>query len=91
MSRYRLTESRYKELKAMCLHPTNKELIERALRELGCPGMENWMRRHVCTSEWKWKRLEASGIPCSGDSFRLYRARFFWILNQLETGRKTMG
>lgn len=64
-------------------------MVEQAIHEMDCPGLNTWMRRHVSTRIWKWKRLEAAGVPCSSDAFRIYRARFFWFLDKIERGEKT--
>ena len=83
MDRYRISQQRYKELRDLCLHPGHEELIDEALDGIDAPGLESWIKKHVTTEKWKWKRLEASGVPCSGDTFRVYRSKFYHYLDSI--------
>lgn len=89
MNRYRLPPERYRELHAFCIASGRCDIIIRAATQASDSIMAEYIILHVTTNEWKWRRLEAVGIPCCGDAFRTYRARFYYLLNQLapETGR----
>lgn len=92
MNRVRLPRERYSQLREYCLTAGHDEkmMIDCALSSVDCGGLDAWIRRHVTSEFWGWKRLQASGIPCNEDTFRVYRAKFYYMLDQTltETGRK---
>lgn len=81
MRRYRLEEQRYDELRQYCRQGATEE-IKSALKMTGGGCLAHWIELHVCHG-WKWARLEANGIPCAMDTFRLYRAMFYWHLDKV--------
>ena len=87
MQRYKLDKERYDHLRTICRQAESAEIVESAISAVGEPGLSFYLRMHV-TKGWKWRRLAAAGVPCSGDTFRVYRAKFYWYLNALENGAK---
>ena len=91
MDRYRLPDVRYRALRAYCKRGATEE-IRGALKKTGGGTLSCWIEKHVCLKGWRWSRLQAAGVPCNEDTFRLYRAKFYWELDKLvgdvdETGR----
>ena len=91
MDMYRLPRERYAELHGYCMRGVNEEIRE-ALRRTDCGALADWIERHVCEKDWRWARMEARGIPCNGDTFRVYRAKFYYMLDKIlseegETGK----
>ncbi len=84
MNDVRLPKERIAALKAFCLNSAglDRDIIEAAAYEASDEVMGGWIVRHVISTDWTWARMEANGIPCNQDSFRLYRARFFFRLNR---------
>jgi len=92
MGAYRLTGERYHALRSFCRVPANRAEVEAAMAEACADALSVWLLRHVTTDAWPWARLEASGVPCGRDTFRLYRARFYWCLGrQLAAGEHAKG
>ncbi len=87
MQRYKLDKERYDHLRTLCRQAESSEIVESAISAVGEPGLSFYLRMHV-TKGWKWRRLAAAGVPCSGDTFRVYRAKFYWYLDGLENGAK---
>ena len=81
---YLLPKERYAYLRDYCMHAgsAGNDVIEAALKETAEPALAAWIRLHVTTKNWKWARLEANRIPCSRDTFRLYRLKFFFNLDK---------
>lgn len=82
MERYRLNQNRYKELKAYCRKGPSPE-ISQALKMTCDDCLSDWIERHVCMSTWPLKRMRAAGLPCTDDTFRVYRARFYYNLDRV--------
>ena len=79
-----IPKSRIEELKAFCLDSSRSErdIIEAAACEASDSVMGAWIVRHVTSTDWPWRSMEAAGVPCGADTFRVYRARFFFLLNR---------
>ena len=82
MARYRLSHERYEALRQFCLMRSHRDVVREAMMEACDDALADWLLLHVTSKAWKWAKLEANGIPCCQDTFRLYRARFYWCLNQ---------
>lgn len=83
MEKYRLPKARYMELREYCRTGSTEE-IKKALALTKCGALVHWIEKHVCScGEWKWSRMEADGIPCNDDTFRIYRAKFYWNLDKI--------
>ena len=82
MDSYRLDKARYEYLRSYCRKGATCE-IKTALKNTGGGTLTNWIEKNVCQKGWGWTRMQAAGIPCNSDTFRLYRARFFWELDRL--------
>lgn len=82
MDKYRLPKERYRELREYCKHGATDEIRE-ALAKTGGGTLAEWIERHVCHGGWKWTRMEAHGIPCNADTFRVYRAKFYKNLDDV--------
>lgn len=89
MERYRLPFERYRYLRHYCMTHGRCRTVIKAARSVTDEVMAEWIILHVTTSDWKWKRLYISGIPCSADTFRIYRARFYHALSDLIGAEKT--
>ena len=86
MALYRLPAERYKELRQYCLNSSKNEriIIETALQNaFGDDGIAPYILKHVVSTDYRWSRLEAEQIPCSRDTFCLYRAKFYSELDKL--------
>lgn len=90
---YRLSHERMKELRAFCLSASGDdfELIRDIADDTACGAMPRWIVLSVTTTQWPWSRCEAYGIPCSRQTFRIYRMRFYWLLDRYlkQAGHKT--
>lgn len=80
MERYRLPASRYRELKAYCVQHRRSPKITEALRRTTDDALAAYIRKQV-TESCSLAALEAAGLPCNRDTFRVYRAKFFWTLD----------
>ena len=83
MAKYRISRERYVQLRNLCMDPQKRELVEAALKAMGDSGLSKYILLHVTTKQWEWRHLEAAGIPCSADTFRIYRAKFYWFLDSM--------
>lgn len=93
MEQYRLPKERVDALRRWCRRtsPTAPE-IERALSRTTDEVLAGWIRRNVTGELFRWRDMELAGLPCSRDTFRVYRACFFWELDrELKTGRHSRG
>ena len=91
MQQYRLPRDRYIYLRDMCrryrlLSDDGKRPIDEAVFIMLGEGEKTdmlaaWVFRYVTSDRYSWARLHAMGIPCGEDTFRVYRARFFWTLD----------
>lgn len=91
MERYRLPKQRYKELKEYCLmlSPEHQVLIEQALQMTTNDQLCRWLYKHITQNDYGWAKLEADGLPCGRDTFRVVRARFYWMLDGVLKGANT--
>lgn len=86
IAKYRLPKQRYTYLREYCLNSDRGErlVIETAiLNAFGDDQIGKFIYRHVVSTDFNWPALEANHIPCSRDTFRIYRAKFFYELDQL--------
>lgn len=84
MEKYRIPKSRRALLIAYC-RTTNEERLQRiqdVLDEEFLDDAITWWLFQSIVNRWTWEKLELSSVPCGQDTFRLYRARFFWALNR---------
>lgn len=88
MAAYRLPKPRYAELREFCLcsDSDDRQYIIRALEETVNDDLSRWLFLHVVSTDYGWTRMEAEGLPCSRDTFRVYRARFYWNLDRILNG-----
>ena len=84
MFRYRLDKARYRELRDYCLCAGRDErmIIESAAADAADEVIGRYILQHVLSTDRSVVALRADGMPCNDDTFRVYRARFFWILDQ---------
>lgn len=84
IARYSLEKRRRLFLSSYC-HTTNDgrlRMIADALQDaFGEDTISEWIWESV-VSGTKWSVLEAKGIPCSRDAFRIYKAKFFYVLDK---------
>ena len=85
MQKYKLPPGRYRKLREFCLCSDMEEriYIEMALAETCSDGLAEWLYRHVVSTDYGWAKLETGGLPCNRDTFRVYRARFYWELDKI--------
>lgn len=94
MNKYRLPKDRYRELKFFCCSADNEkfEVIDAAIRAVF--GTVNdplaYYIQLDMTEDYNWAKLEVMQIPCSRDTFRLYRAKVYYMLDKILTGREEM-
>lgn len=88
MQIYRIEPARLKWLRNLChrypeLDAETRRIIDGATFDLMIGGdqLPVWVR-HQALSGCSWAFLEARAVPCNEDTFRLARARFFWLLNR---------
>lgn len=85
MAAVRLPPERMRELKAYC-HAAREDdakrsVVDGAMEEtLRGDRLDRWIRESVLRG-LGYDAMQARGIPCSRDTFRLYRARFFKALD----------
>nr|WP_325300334.1 hypothetical protein [uncultured Dysosmobacter sp.] len=84
MAEYRLPTDRTKELRRWCLQSgaAGRPTIEAAANEACGDALARWIVRHVTTVNAGYERLKQDKIPVGVDMFRVYRARFFWLLDK---------
>lgn len=89
MQMYKLSPERYAELREFCLCSDLDErvYIEMALQETVNDELASWLFKHVISTDWTWARMESEGLPCNRDTFRVYRAKFYYHLDRILTGR----
>ena len=83
---------RYKELRAKCKKPGFEKKIREALSNDNYYGLEEWIFIHVTDPKRKTSSigaLQAVGLPCYDDTFRLYRAKFYYNLELIIFGDHT--
>lgn len=87
MAAYRLPKDRYECLQAYCRTAgwEEKQLIKEIMYETVSDALGDWLLLYVLKG-LTWTQLEVRGIPCSRDTFRYYRARFFWLLDKQVNG-----
>ena len=89
MAAYRLPVDRRRELRAFCrvADAEGLAMIRSAAGEACGDSLAPWIVRHVTVPGKDWDVLQSEGIPCSVDTFRVYRARFLAILHRMLTIR----
>lgn len=85
MAAYRLPLDRRRELRAFCqvADAQGLAMIRSAAVEACGDNLAPWIVRHVTLPQKDWDALQFEGIPCSVDTFRVYRARFYAILHRM--------
>ncbi len=80
---FRLPKERQNALRAFCLSATGDdlELIRDVADETTHDALAGWIVLAVTSDRWGWARLEANHIPCSQQTFRIYRMKFFYLLD----------
>ena len=81
MELYRLDPARKKVLRQWCRQPEHRAQVEVVMAETCDVVLGRYILMHVA-DDWKWAKLEANRIPCSVDTFRVYRAKFYFLLDQ---------
>lgn len=84
MDAFRLSPERYQKLRRYCLTAGAKEreVIEQTAAEVTDDVMARYITEHVTSSEYGVTSMLADGMPCGADTFRIYRAKFFWVLDK---------
>lgn len=85
MDMYRLPKRRYQRLRNYC-HRTDDEaqtIIGQAIGLVTKDALALWLYRHVTERDYSWASMETDGLPCTRDTFRVYRAKFYWELDKL--------
>lgn len=84
IAKYSLEKRKRVFLNAYC-HTTNEErlrVIADAMQDaFGDDTISRWIWDDVVGGA-KWSLLEARGVPCSRDAFRIYKAKFFCVLDK---------
>ena len=80
-------------LKRYCTRTRDYSMIHAAIDDaIGTgEGLHDYLFRHVTRNDYPWARLEADGIPCNVDTFRIYRHRFYHELNKRINGADCVG
>lgn len=83
IARYSVEKQRRLFLSAYC-NTTNEDrlrVIADAMQDaFGDDAISRWIWDAVVRGV-KWSVLETRGVPCSRDAFRIYKAKFFYILD----------
>lgn len=84
MNLYRIPKDRYRELRQYCLCADryDRMIIESAIADVTDEVLGSFILRHVLSTDCGISSLQADGLPCNADTFRIYRAKFFWLLDQ---------
>lgn len=88
MNRYRIPKERYNELRKFCLCSDcgKRSIIETALLNTFSSKedeLSKHLYKHITSARCSWTELEVGGIPCNRDTFRLYRAKFYYELDKI--------
>ena len=89
MDSYRITKNRYMELRSLCKKQGFEETVREALGNDLYYGLEEWIFIHVTEPRKRrsnFYTLQAEGLPCACDTFRLYRAKFYYNLELIVYG-----
>ena len=80
----RLPKEREKELREWCLRARGDdlELIRDVAFDATQDALSEWIVLSVTSVRWPWARLEANHRPCSQQTFRLYKMRFYYLLDK---------
>ena len=84
MNRYRHDKETMIKLKEYCFSTRDYTIIKQALANTFHPDdiINDYMFKHVTIKNYEWAKLECDALPCCRDTFRLYRAKFFYNLNE---------
>lgn len=84
IARYSVEKKRRLFLNMYC-HTTNEERLQTVADAMqdafGDDAISEWLWESIVKGV-KWAALETRGIPCSRDAFRIYKAKFFYILDK---------
>ena len=89
MEMYKLPDDVYEQLRSFCLDAplSDRVYIEMALDEAIGDELSRYMYRHVVSTDYSFTQMELDGLPCGHDTFRIYRAKFYYSLyNILKRG-----
>ena len=79
---YRLPKEQTAALRAFCLSAKGDDL--ELIRDIAWDAVNDmlaeWIVQAVTSDRWPWARLEANHIPCSQQTFRIYRMKFYFLL-----------
>ena len=80
---YRLPKERTSVLRAFCLSARGDdvELIRDVAWDAVDDMLAEWIVQAVTSDRWPWARLEANHTPCSQQTFRIYRMKFYFLLD----------
>lgn len=84
MDAFRLSPERYQKLRRYCLTAGGKEreVIDQTAAEVTDSVMGRYIAQHVTCAKYSVTAMMADGMPCGADTFRIYRAKFFWALDK---------
>lgn len=89
MEKYRMNPERYKELRRLCKRQDFQKTVRKALNNDKYYGLEEWLFLHT-TDRLRWRssiaQLQSEGLPCCEDTFRVYRAKFYYNLELIYYG-----
>jgi len=82
MDKYRLPPGRMNHLLHYCQHAGDgqRKTIKKVLLSVTDPVIADFLFMNICEGK-RWRHLEAYGIPCCSDAFRIYRRKFFYYLD----------
>ena len=94
MDAVKLPPDRYRELRRFCLAANSEsayQVIKSAAEEVTDDALAAYIAAHVTSKNHKITDMIGEGMPCNADTFRVYRARFFWRLDRKLRGCDTNG
>ncbi len=93
MARYKLSKPRYAQLRRFCLRRDirTRMVVMKAMEKTTDDVLRTWIFRHVTSESYGLDAMEADGMPCNRDTFRVYRARFYWELDKILKGANISG
>ncbi|MBQ9387913.1 MAG: hypothetical protein IJU01_04545 [Lachnospiraceae bacterium] len=92
--KYKLPKVKADFLKAACTErdPDGRIILETdikaVLKEMFAEDdvIKNWLFEYVTSKRPSWKQIYLRGVPCGKETFRIYRYRFYWLLDRRLSG-----
>lgn len=93
LRKWKLPRETVQALRLYCQTTTETDIIHAAINDaLGIgDGLHDYLYKHVTRNDYGWARLESAGMPCSRDTFRICRHRFYYCLYQRLNGANNAG